>query len=99
MSLRRAAPLLVCLNLLLLAGLLPLFNRSDLPAQQDALRRNGGAGKGQLQLQWVRHSPAPLPAWPDQPKLHYDIVDKPVISGTTVFVGSSRTDSIAVLDM
>jgi outer membrane protein assembly factor BamB len=85
------------LNLLLLAGLLPLFNRPELPAQQ--VRRGSTASvNGQLYLQWVRESPPPLPAWPDQPKLQFDVADKPVISGQTLFVGSSRTDSVTAMD-
>jgi outer membrane protein assembly factor BamB len=90
----------VCLNLLLLAGLIPLLSRPLLPAQQVQTSRSvSSTAKQLLYLQWVRESPAPLPAWPDQPKLQFDVVDKPVVTGSTVFVGSSRTDSLVALDV
>src|SRR5262249_25021046 len=52
-----------------------------------------------LYLQWVRHAPPLNPAWPDQPKLQFDVAYEPVILGKTVFVGSSREDSVLALDV
>src|SRR4029450_661397 len=51
-----------------------------------------------LYLQWVREYPPLKPAWPDQPKLRFDTAYEPVVLGNTLFVGSSRTDSVTALD-
>src|SRR5262245_15633433 len=51
-----------------------------------------------LHLQWVREWPALQPAWPDQPQMQFDAAYAPVVLGKTLFVGSSRTDSITALD-
>src|SRR5437879_373499 len=52
----------------------------------------------ELHLQWVRELPAPRPAWPDQPKMPFDIVDEPIVAGKTLFIGSSRTDTMTAFD-
>jgi outer membrane protein assembly factor BamB len=52
----------------------------------------------QLHLQWVRDYPQLAPAWPDQPKLQFDAAYSPVVLGKTLFLSSSRTDSVTALD-
>ena len=52
----------------------------------------------ELHLQWVREWPALEPAWPDEPRMRFDVSYEPVVLGKTMFVGSPRTDSVAALD-
>ncbi len=51
-----------------------------------------------LHLQWVREYPRLAPAWPDQPRMQFDAAYEPVVLGATMFVCSSRTDSVTALD-
>ena len=39
-----------------------------------------------------------LQAWLDQPKLRYDVAVQPVVVGSTIYFGSSRTDRLLALD-
>jgi outer membrane protein assembly factor BamB len=100
MSARRATPLLVCLTLLLVLVSLSLLRSAGGESQRGQLRRSMAAPEPDaiLHLHWVRQYPAPLPAWPDQPKLQFDVGYKPVLLGKTLLVGSSRTDSVTAID-
>src|SRR5262245_42096374 len=100
MSARRATPLLVCLTLLLVFVSLSLLRSAGGESQRRQLRRSMAAPEPSaiLHLHWVRQFPAPLPAWPDQPKLQFDVAYKPVLLDKTLFVGSSRTDSVTAID-
>ena len=53
-----------------------------------------------LHLQWVRQYPALRPAFWQvrQGRLQFDLGYEPVAAGKTLFVGSSRNDSVAALD-
>ncbi len=51
-----------------------------------------------LHLHWVREFPPPKPAWPDQPRMPFDAAYRPVVAGTTLFVGTSVEDAVAALD-
>ena len=51
----------------------------------------------ELHLQWVRRSPPLKPAWHD-PRVQFDGAYEPVVMGKTMFVGSSRTDSVTAID-
>jgi outer membrane protein assembly factor BamB len=51
-----------------------------------------------LHLEWVRHLPPLKPGWPDQPKMQLDAAYDPVILGPILLIGSSRNDSVTVLD-
>ncbi len=51
-----------------------------------------------LHLQWVREFPPLTPAWPDQPAMQFDAAYEPIVVGKTLFVASSRTDSVTALD-
>src|SRR5690348_9872325 len=43
--------------------------------------------------------PPPRPAWPDQPKMPFDVAPKPTVLGQTVFVPSTVTDGITAFDL
>ena len=51
-------------------------------------------------LQWVRHYPPLKPAFwlPRQERLQFDLGYEPVVLGRTLFVASSRNDSVTALD-
>lgn len=51
-----------------------------------------------LYLEWVREYPPLKTAWADQPKMLFDRAYDPVVMGSTMFVGSSRHDTLAALD-
>lgn len=53
---------------------------------------------GTLHLQWVREYPPLKVAWPDEPRLMFDAGYEPVVMGKTMFIGSSRNDSVTALD-
>ena len=52
----------------------------------------------QLHLQWVRKLPPLEVAWPDQDMMWFDRQYEPIVAGQTMFVGSSRTDSVTAYD-
>ncbi len=94
----RSIPALAALNLLLLI-LVVAVPRTPEGTRRNQVRAAVTDGPALLHLQWVRHQPAARPAWPDQPKLHFDLAPQPVVQGGTVFVGSTRTDSLTALDL
>lgn len=51
-----------------------------------------------LHLEWVRHLPAPRPAFPYEVRLRFDASYEPVVLGKTMFVPSMVTDSVTALD-
>ncbi len=53
----------------------------------------------ELFLQWVRHLPAPRPAWPKYPRLCFDAVYEPVVMGNSIFLPSMVTDSVTAFDI
>jgi outer membrane protein assembly factor BamB len=95
---RHAAALLACLGLLYLA---PTARAADWPTWRHDSARSAASPQelpARLHLQWVRVYPPLKPAWPDQPKLQFDASYEPVVAGKTLFVASSRTDSVTALD-
>ncbi len=52
----------------------------------------------ELYLQWKRELPAPRPAFPNDPRLCFDISYEPVAMGKRIFVPSMVTDSLTALD-
>ncbi len=52
----------------------------------------------ELHLQWVRQYPPLEPAWPDEPRMRFDVCYEPVVKGGMVFVNSPGTDSVLALD-
>jgi outer membrane protein assembly factor BamB len=53
----------------------------------------------ELHLQWVRQYPPLQPAWPDEPRMRFDVNYEPIAAGATVFIGSARDDSVSALDL
>lgn len=54
-----------------------------------------------LHLHWIRQYPPLEPAWEDpinQDRMPFDRVYEPVVMGTTMFIGSNRSDSVVALD-
>jgi len=51
-----------------------------------------------LHLQWRRQLPEPRPAFPERPRLCFDLSYEPVAMGNTLFVPSMVTDSVTALD-
>jgi outer membrane protein assembly factor BamB len=52
-----------------------------------------------LNLQWSQILPKLKPAWPEDSRLHFDASYEPVISGETLFFGSSNNDSVTAVDL
>lgn len=52
----------------------------------------------QLYLQWVREYPPLKPAWPDEPRMRFDVSYEPVVGKKTLFLASSRNDCVTALD-
>ena len=52
----------------------------------------------QLYLQWRRDNPPLVPAWAEDPRLHFDAVYQPVVMNGTMFVASSHNDSVTAFD-
>ena len=53
---------------------------------------------GELHLQWRRDNRPLVPAWPEDPRQYFDASYEPVVMGGTMFVASSRNDSVTALD-
>jgi outer membrane protein assembly factor BamB len=98
MTYPRALRALVCL---LAALLIPAFllDAGDEPEPEVRLDTAPSPElPPELHLQWARDYLRLTPAWPDQAKLQFDAAYAPVVLGKTLFLGSSRTDSVAALD-
>ena len=65
-------------------------------AQRTAVSKQPLAGR--LHLQWVRQWPRLTTAWPDQTQMTFDRAYEPVVKGSTMFVGSPRSDTLTALD-
>jgi outer membrane protein assembly factor BamB len=52
-----------------------------------------------LAIRWSLDLPSPLPAWPDQERLRFDAVYRPLVVRGKVIVASSRDDSVAAYDL
>jgi outer membrane protein assembly factor BamB len=52
-----------------------------------------------LHLQWRRQLKPLKPAWPEDPRIQFDAHYEPVIAGQTLFVSSSRNDSVSAFDL
>ncbi|MDD4872599.1 MAG: PQQ-binding-like beta-propeller repeat protein [Kiritimatiellae bacterium] len=92
---------------LVLAGLIFCFpamgtaEESDWPMwRYDANRSAASPAElpSQLRLQWKRELPAPSPAFPNDPRLCFDISYEPVVAGKTIFVPSMVSDSVTAYD-
>ena len=52
----------------------------------------------QLQLQWTTKQPAPRVAWPEDPRLFFDASLEPIVAGQTLYLASSRNDSLTAIN-
>ncbi|MBP88525.1 MAG: hypothetical protein CMJ64_17720 [Planctomycetaceae bacterium] len=68
--------------------------------RNDALRRGVSSAElpDQLTLQWTRQLPTPMPAWPNESRLHFDASYEPVVLGSRMFVGSMIDGSVTACD-
>ena len=101
---------LMLTTILLLVAMTAAF-AEDWPTYRHDVRRTGvtteelpafaeaTAGKPrELNLQWVREFPAPEPAWPDQPRLRFDVAYEPIVADGMLFVASARSASVTAFD-
>jgi outer membrane protein assembly factor BamB len=80
----------------------PAARAADWPTWRHDAARSAASPQqlpARLHLQWIRVYPPLTPAWPDQPKLQFDAAYEPVVAGKSLFVASSRTDSVTALDI
>ena len=75
---------------------------ADWPAWRCDASRSGVSPKAlpdKLTLHWSRDFLPPIPAWPDQEKMPFDMAAEPIVFGQTLFVNSSRHDCVRALDV
>ncbi|MDP6447957.1 MAG: PQQ-binding-like beta-propeller repeat protein, partial [Pirellulaceae bacterium] len=91
----RALALLACIALHSIAA------AADWPMwRADSHRSSATAGDlpAELHLQWTRRLPPPQPAWPNEPRLHFDASYEPIVMGGRMFVGSMVDGSMTAVD-
>lgn len=74
---------------------------ADWPMWRHDVVRSGATSEAlpaELHLQWTRQLPAPMPAWPNEARLHFDASYEPVVLGSRMFVGSMVDGSLTALD-
>lgn len=74
---------------------------SDWPMwRHDAGRSGASSDKlaDELHLQWSRKLPDPMPAWPNESRLHFDGSYEPIAMGRRLFVGSMIDGSMTACD-
>jgi len=76
---------------------------ADWPTYRADAARSGLSAEqlpGELALHWVRPaSPGPRPAWYASDRIHFDLVDHPIVVGGLVIQGSSAGDRVVALDL
>jgi len=73
----------------------------DWPAWRYDARRSAASNENlpdRLYPQWSLRLPAPMPAWPNEPRLQFDLAYEPVVFGQTLLLGSSVDGSVVALD-
>ena len=78
------------------------INAADWPTWRSDARRSATTSEQlaeQLHPQWTLALPDLKPAWPEDPRLHFDATYEPVIAGSTLYYGSSRNDSVTAVDL
>ena len=85
-----------------MAGLLvPEAQGADWPTWRCDAARSANSPEelpAQMHLQWSRQLPAPVPAWPNEPRLHFDAAYEPVVAGRALLVGSPNDGSVRAFD-
>jgi outer membrane protein assembly factor BamB len=69
----------------------------DWPMWRYDAHRSGASPEGladELQLQWVRDLPGYQPAWPNEPRLHFDTCYEPILADGRVLLGSPLDGSV-----
>ena len=80
---------------------MPIAQGADWPMWRCDQRRSGAVSEGlpeRLYPQWVFSLPPVRPAWPNEPRLHFDASYQPVAGGKTLVVGSPNDGSVTALD-
>ena len=75
--------------------------RADWPMWRGDANRSASTDEqlpAELSLRWSRQLPALKPAWPEDSRLQFDAHYEPVVMGSTLFVGSSRSDSLTAIN-
>ena len=52
----------------------------------------------ELHLQWTLENPELIPAWNEDPRLHFDAAYEPIVVGKLFYVSSSHNDSVSAHD-
>jgi glucose dehydrogenase len=52
----------------------------------------------ELHLEWSWKLPPLQPAWSEDPRLQFDASYEPIVAAKTMFLASSRNDSVTALD-
>ena len=84
------------------AGSTRCVNATDWPAWRFDANRSSATPEQlaeELHLQWTLELPRLKPAWPEDPRLHFDSAYEPVVADTTLYYGSSRNDSVTAVDL
>lgn len=71
---------------------------ADWPTWRGDAQRSGATAEALpagLHLRWTRHLPPPRPAWPNEPRLHFDASHEPVVLGKTLFLASANDGTLA----
>ncbi len=74
---------------------------SDWPMWRNDAARSGASADALpevLHLQWSRPLPAITPAWPNEPRLHFDKAYEPIVAGQLVLVGSPLDGSVTAYE-
>ena len=90
-----------------LAVALALFSSTatgaaDWPMERADPRRSASTSEElplELSLAWTLQLPAPDPAWPDAPRLDFDVGPSPVVVAGRLFVASPREDRLRAFDL
>lgn len=92
-------PILTVMIGMALAG--PVFS-ADWPMWRNGVERTGVTDESlpaSMHLQWSREMLKPQPAWPNEPRLHFDATYEPVAAGGQLFVGSMVDGSLTAIDI
>ena len=84
-----------CALLLLISN--SVASAADWPMWRFDARRSAHTPEqlaGQLDLQWSIQQAAPHVAWPEDPRLQFDASYQPIVLDNSIFVSSSRNDSV-----
>jgi outer membrane protein assembly factor BamB len=74
---------------------------ADWPMWRNNVLRTGSTSAAladELHPQWTRQLSAPVPAWPNEARLHFDASYEPIVLGSRMFVGSMIDGSVRAID-